>query len=602
MTIIKDDKTIYFAMDDLDNPVSPPIPTDSESRAAALRAYVSNFLMFANDSRKNLTDIALEQIADEGIEEIAEEINRNVAASPAFQLEFAKLNNIERIGLKWEYFARNSESGAAVTAYCSAVAAGQHAAIDDALESATDSTALMRSAKKLGWVLGHTMLIWETANAIQDGKNSPDGMLGKLTGIGLGWLAGDLLLGGIGGVAALAGAPVWAVGAVIGGVLVAGYAATKFGEYLWDDYLSDTFWDALDSVGWKETGKQILGWISDTVGDIVPGDPESAEYKSVKIYGGTVIAANPKENIVVGNAGANEIDLAFGRTVAFGKGGNDVYKISPTASGNQVISDTEGDNQLIFGVEGLEHVQFTAVGSRIFESTGGYYRATLIGEPGTGALVISSNYYPTVTLLGWTAGGFGIQLPGFETPSPGPLNPMTSGDDLFGLGGSNSGNDRVSGGDGSDGLAGGTGDDVLDGGSGNDLIVGGSGNDHLFGGDGNDNIFDGSDLMTLRDWDDQDVGPDGKTQLARINEKIAGLGSAVIAKGRGWYIQELPNGNRLTVTRDSDSTDPNASPSGDDVIDAGAGDDWVFAGEGDDVVRGGIGNDYLVGEKKHRKT
>lgn len=45
--------------------------------------------------------------------------------------------------------------------------------------------------------------------------------------------------------------------------------------------------------------------------------------------------------------------------------------------------------------------------------------------------------------------------------------------------------------------------------------------------------------------------------------------------------------------------DPEAHPSGNDVIDAGDGDDRVFAGEGDDIVSGGAGADTLNGGHGH---
>jgi Ca2+-binding RTX toxin-like protein len=203
----------------------------------------------------------------------------------------------------------------------------------------------------------------------------------------------------------------------------------------------------------------------------------------------------------------------------------------------------------------------------------------------------------TVLVNDWANGALGIQLGGAVPAPQGQV--LTSGQDLFGEAGSNAGADSVLGAGGNDGLEGGFGNDVLDGGDGADLVLGGPGNDHLYGGDGNDLISDNAGIFDLRDLNQQE-------QQAQ-DDAVAQLGSAVLARGSDWYIYRA-DGAAATgdATLDKDfllvgipsgaqSPDPNVTPGGDDIIDAGAGSDIVFGGEGDDQIQGGTGNDAIDG-------
>ena len=194
-------------------------------------------------------------------------------------------------------------------------------------------------------------------------------------------------------------------------------------------------------------------------------------------------------------------------------------------------------------------------------------------------------------------------MPGFDDNTPATGAQQSALDDLFGDGLDNSGNNSINALDGNDGLSGSSGDDSLDGGAGDDLIFGGHGNDKLYGGDGNDFLLDGTERVEFREWDDEHPFDEfgGKTTKQYHEDEIARLGSAIIMRGKSWYVYDNGDGTTIAVgltdmgSSQYEPLDPNLYPSGDDIIDGGAGNDTVYAGEGDDIIIGGTGQDKLYG-------
>lgn len=198
----------------------------------------------------------------------------------------------------------------------------------------------------------------------------------------------------------------------------------------------------------------------------------------------------------------------------------------------------------------------------------------------------------------WNNGDLGINLPQLEETHPPESAPLTTGDDLFGHAGNNTEENHITALAGNDGISAGAGDDIIDGGDDEDLIYGGSGDDTLSGGLGKDIILDDSEFVDMEDWSD-DIGGDGKSQRQREQEQMDRLGSAVIAKGKGWYVyttkvNEVTTYHTVTANGQQ-MLDPNQSPSGNDSIEGGVGDDVIWSGEGSDTVKGGLDDDYIDG-------
>ncbi len=277
---------------------------------------------------------------------------------------------------------------------------------------------------------------------------------------------------------------------------------------------------------------------------------------------------------------------------------DDFSSIKPSVD---VISDSDGLGQI--EINGVPFAVGQRLNSTTWKSFDGKFRITAdLSQPTVTLTIEHLETGSKILVDNWSNGTLGIQLGG-EIP-PVEAVALTANDDIFGETGSNIGGDSFDGLAGNDGLDGGNGDDVLDGGANDDLIFGGSGNDYLYGGDGNDTIVDGSELVDMRELDTT-IGEDGKSEQQRFDEDIANHGASIVAKGKDWYIVRtdgaaatgnvILDGGVTIITRSLTLLDPNANPSGDDVIDAGAGSDRVFAGEGNDTVLGGIGDDYLNG-------
>ncbi|WP_313213500.1 calcium-binding protein [Stenotrophomonas acidaminiphila] len=387
------------------------------------------------------------------------------------------------------------------------------------------------------------------------------------------------------------------------------YGASQIAESVWENGLGDQFWSLMDDLGWTDTLESSLEYAGQKLRMWFPSSttPEHPDVKVEWVHSGSVSARGSGINIVEGNGGINEVVFSKGTTVASGGGGSDIYDVRiPDVSGNQVVND-DGSSDVL-RVNGLRfgNTEFFKIGDGVFSSSGGLYRVVLVSSASGDSLVIKhKDHDATITLLNWSAGDFGINLPGQVLP-PDPGVPLSSQDDVFGLfgdGNTNAGVDVVNAGAGNDGLSGAGGDDSLDGGAGHDLIFGATGNDKLYGGDGNDYIVDGTERVEfMEEWDDEEIVKNGMTSKQYYENEIARLGAAVLVRGRTWYVIETEGGlgfggfeTDVDPSGKYEMLDPNVYPSGDDIIDAGSGDDNVRSGEGDDIVVGGDGNDTLNG-------
>lgn len=594
------DKTIYFVLGDTDAPTLPSIPESDLAKRTLLQAYVLLFKDlvpsdFAGHAVQELTEITIGELTDEVLRDISGIISNRIKNDKLIAEQYLQVNDYERIATKWKELAllSGSPDAQSVANYADAVVAQKQEAIG-LLESSGSSSGLMRAAKLLGFGAGNMLTALEVAGAIQDGSTDPEGALGTFVGIAVGAYVGKLVLTAIVGTAGLLSLPVTGVAAAVLTTIAAGYAAGKLGEYIWNEFVSDNFWGALDQLGVAEDLKDAMSWLGQKVGTFVPGDPSEPPYTVEYGGNGVVVSSNEKENVVIGNEFANEIIMLHGRTVAFGGGGDDMYRVHATAQGTQVISDDDGSNTLVFGIENIANLGFRKIGDNLYKSLGGNYTITRVMNGASSSLVVESKYYATVVILNWQNGDFGLSLLGAPVLPPEVSGALSNDDNVFGESGSNNGNDVVNALGGNDGIEGGAGDDYLDGGNGHDLILGGAGNDRIFGGAGNDFIYDGSEQANLREYSAEPDRDDGTSELDRFEGQVASVGGNLLLRGVSWYITSSANGHTVMAPGWTHHS-PDLSPSGDDFIDAGDGDDTVFAGEGDDVVIGGTGNDKLVG-------
>ncbi|WP_081044688.1 putative Ig domain-containing protein [Xanthomonas translucens] len=314
----------------------------------------------------------------------------------------------------------------------------------------------------------------------------------------------------------------------------------------------------------------------------------------VALHDSNIIATGGGDDLVLGGSGNDDITGGSGNDQLYGGAGMDIYRFYSNDSVLATIDriyDSQGD--------GVIYVDDAAVsaGARLSESTwkdaSGKLTLTWVPEPVGGLIVKNLATGDTIYVDKWSNGQLGIMLSG-DVPVV-DASAMTTEADVFGEPALNAGNDTIRGLAGNDGLSGGAGDDYLDGGDDQDLIAGGAGDDRLFGGSGNDLIFDGARQLNLRPLDDTQRDSDGKTELDRFNQQIAFLGSAVVSRGKNWFIHYDGSGKLVINAPGWVDVDADTLPGGNDVIDAGAGDDRLLAGEGDDIVMGGDGNDIIEG-------
>ncbi|RAP58299.1 hypothetical protein BTJ49_04895 [Oleiagrimonas sp. MCCC 1A03011] len=317
------------------------------------------------------------------------------------------------------------------------------------------------------------------------------------------------------------------------------------------------------------------------------------------------ISGGGESNFLFGGSGNDTIDGGGGNDHLNGGAGYDEYVFTQNDFGSgaiyDLINDEDGSGCIKFDGKILGQDEsfssLAATGATEWDTQDGVFH--LSWQKDAGSLLIQHNDSGSkIVVENWSDGDLGIEIPDANETTPPQSGLLTSGDDLFGHDGDNAGDDYIEALAGNDGISAGGGDDVIDAGEGNDLIRGGSGDDRLLGGLGNDVITDDSEFVDFEDWSDV-VGTDGQSQREREEANIAALGSAVIAKGKGWYVYVTEDGDNKTYTTVTangiQALDPDQAPSGEDYIDGGDGDDVIWSGEGADTVHGGDGADYVDG-------
>lgn len=505
-------KTVYFVLGDLNAPAPPPMPTSDEAKRFAKEAFLGELKSFGDDSIKTLTEESISALTDVALDAYIETIKQNLANDPELARQQGLSIDYTRIAQKWKNIAiaRGSADAQAVASYADFVM-NEHAESLQLLQNAAENPEdAIRGVKRIGNGIGHFFTAMDIAGAAQSGAGNPRDFPTELAGLFVGGAVTTYLMNAAGGLAAILGAPVAVAAGALTLILAAGYMATQLGELVWDALLNDAFWDYMEDLGYKESLEKWISKVGYALDPYLPGDPDTPYLAPKFVESGSVIAANENENIVMGNDGSNEISMLHGRTTAFGKGGDDTYVLYDTATGNQIIEDTEGDNTLKFGVVNVAQVDYERVGtSDIYRSPEDYF--TLDYNPaadgGKSSLVVSSKHFPgKVTLLGWENGDFGIFLPGMPTEPepPVPGTGGTAGADYLNptvMGTPNGSAVNLDGGDGKDmiwggfantddTLRGGDGDDIINGRGGKDVIEGGWGNDHISG-FGDDSTVDG---------------------------------------------------------------------------------------------------------------
>ena len=264
------------------------------------------------------------------------------------------------------------------------------------------------------------------------------------------------------------------------------------------------------------------------------------------------------DDVMRGDANANELRGFLGNDTLTGKGGNDTLLGD---AGNDSISGGTGDDE-IWGGAGADSID------------GGAGRDL--------ARYLDSAGSVTVNLAtGVAQDGFG------------------STDALTGIEG-------VHGSEQADTLIGSTGDNELSGFGGNDLLQGSLGNDTLIGGAGNDTLEGGGqdDQLTGGTGADRLDGGDG-IDVVRYREDAAGVhvnlisGQALDGSGMLDTLIAIENahGSDYNDTLTGNVTANELSGfAGDDTLTGNGGNDTLLGGAGNDSLSGGANNDELWGE------
>lgn len=361
----------------------------------------------------------------------------------------------------------------------------------------------------------------------------------------------------------------------------------EYGLYALRDYVRQVSAGIILNRGLMDEARWTIQNSAGGLSTAAPDDERSDVI--IGLTGANIFLSGGGDDVLIGGYGADDLSGEAGNDYLVGGVGDDSYRFyinDSSAVTVDTVIDSDGSGHIY-----IEDVEIL-VGQRISDNE--WYdslkRAKFTIVPGSQGDMLVISLLETgdsIRVMNWNNGDLGITLGG-NVPID-SLVALSDDSDLFGATGTNAGDDKVTALAGNDGLEGGAGDDHLDGGAGNDLILGGTGDDVLIGGEGNDYIYDGYEQADLRELDTTPDPDTGKSQLDEFNDKLAELGAAVHDHGKGWYIADEIFARGWTYL------DPNSTPSGDDVIDAGAGDDTVVAGDGDDSIRGGSGQDSLLG-------
>jgi Ca2+-binding RTX toxin-like protein len=274
----------------------------------------------------------------------------------------------------------------------------------------------------------------------------------------------------------------------------------------------------------------IIGGIgsSDTIGAGLEGDFLFGDAGDDNVYGSAGsdhMQGGEGSDSISGGLGDDFISGDRGNDTLEGGDGNDTYIVKEGLTGNDIITDSSGNDEIDFvsveyGINGDFDTNVSRSGTDLVVSF--YQLGTLKGSvtiqgqfPNTSSNPVietfrdvkkNQSFVFNNTFAGTTINDFMV-----GTSSSDSINGEAGDDIIFG----DQGNDSINGGDGSDHIQGGVGSDSINGGSGDDFISGDQGNDSIDGGDGSDHIQggEGSDSISGGSGDDFIIGGQGSDSI-----------------------------------------------------------------------------------------
>lgn len=361
---------------------------------------------------------------------------------------------------------------------------------------------------------------------------------------------------------------------------------------------------------------------------------------------GIEMLGNSGNDTLYGGAGNDRL-IVGESDVAYGGGGDDVFKLNSKLKDGAIIDGGTGQNTIEVSSTKIELANVSNIQTLDF-ATNGVSSITLSASQLSE--FSSFNISGDVTIWGDNVGGT-YDLRNIAVQGNGALNfYVTLGDNTVhahdvtdvirgGLGNdtlyANSSGTELYGNNGNDNLFGGAGADVLDGQSGDDYIVGGAGADSIYGGYGDDivsvewghiesgEILDGgvgTDLLIASDANLSDATVSGfenlkvwnngswigmtASQFAGFDNMMAEYGNANLYFTTGgtydltgkvlWGATYNLYGSNSddTITGD-DASQRLFGEAGNDTLYGGGGNDMLNGVTGDDNLYGGDGDDYL---------
>lgn len=301
---------------------------------------------------------------------------------------------------------------------------------------------------------------------------------------------------------------------------------------------------------------------------LTTGEGTAGEAAGDRVDGFENIIGSDFGDVIVADAGDNEITTGTGSDRAVGGEGNDRY-IYNRGDGDLVIAESDASLGVAGG--GDDILQF---GEGINPADLGFSRSGLnlvIDIAGTSGTITIENWYADGNLrieqfLFVDGGAINVRFQGFS-PTPTGLHDWISG---------TTAGETLQGSAGNDILSGRGGRDTLQGGIGNDLLLSDARGDTLDGGSGNDTVA----------YYDSDNG---------IAATLTAVGGSATGGDQFFSIENLigsRNNDSLTGNRFINTL---AGGRGDDRIDGGAGDDTLQGDTGNDIILGGVGRDEITG-------
>ena len=324
----------------------------------------------------------------------------------------------------------------------------------------------------------------------------------------------------------------------------------------------------------------------------------------------SILYGNDGDDHIIGSSGDDLLIGGAGTDLLEGGNGNDTYRVLENEDAVDTISDSEGNDQIVFG---------TGVTAGALSATGGTDQGylELTNANGGGVRVqVGANSKADVETIAFVDDGVTLTTASIIAVLDKDYINGTGADEIFNTG---VGDDTVYAAGGNDQIYGGTGNDLLAGQGGNDILRGGTGNDvYLFNlGDGND-VIDQSesspydfDVIKLGagilpgDFTFARRGDDFVLRLQKTDESLTLKNwwpnnvtpylSIEFSDGSRWSSGFLWAKSLYVPLIGTSGDDVIWGTSGNDTIDGGAGDDWIYGGDSGDILTGGAGVDHLLG-------